>query len=381
MTLETSKISDYIKNNAEIFIKQVLFKFSSAENMRVRPGIKHKETFGRIATDAVFKAASCGWNPAGVTQLDDIELGVTKFEIKENVCQQTLDDTYYNLLGQAGSLADDAEFNLEKEYVDAKIAKVQDGIERLVWRGKESLGINNPLGQFDGLVERIMSNIPDARTGNVTAVADVADQPYVEVTIDAVVALENGQDITIAGTTDYNGTFEIHNACTLAATSTFYIRAAFTSDQTGTWTEVQDSLIAKTASGIDDFYTMADSLDDEFMELPDLKYYLEPKDFRALTKEIINIGGSGNYNIDLTKPTKKFMFPGEEVEVVRTMGLSGEGKRIMTYKDNLWFGTDLISDYETVKFFYDEGEDTHKFMMKMKGGTQVAHAHMVAVAQ
>jgi hypothetical protein len=108
---------------------------------------------------------------------------------------------------------------------------------------------------------------------------------------------------------------------------------------------------------------------------------LEPKDFRALTKEIINIGGSGNYNIDLTKPTKKFMFPGEEVEVVRTMGLSGEGKRIMTYKDNLWFGTDLISDYETVKFFYDEGEDTHKFMMKMKGGTQIAHAHMVAVAQ
>lgn len=366
MTLETSKISDYVKRNAEIFIKQVLFKFSSAENIRIRPGIKHKETFGRIATDAVFKAASCGWNPQGVTQLDDIELGVTKFEIKDEICQQDLDDTYYNLLGKAGSLADDAEFNLEKEYVDEKIAKVAEGIERLVWRGDSSLGINEPLGQFDGFVKRIMSNIPDARTGNVTAVADVSDQPYVELTIDAAVGLENGQSVTIAGTTDYNGTFEVHSACVLASTTTFMIRAAFTSDQTGTWTENQDSLIAKTASLIDDFYSLIDSMDDRFMELDDKKYYLEPKDFRSLTKEIINIGGSGNFHIDLTKPVSKFMFPGEDVEVVKTAGLSGEGKRIMTYKDNLWFGTDLISDYETVRFFYDEGDDVHKFMMKMK---------------
>jgi len=381
MTLETSKISDYVKRNAEIFIKQVLFKFSSAENIRIRPGIKHKETFGRIATDAVFKAASCGWNPQGVTQLDDIELGVTKFEIKDEICQQDLDDTYYNLLGKAGSLADDAEFNLEKEYVDEKIAKVAEGIERLVWRGDSALGINEPLGQFDGFVKRIMSNIPDARTGNVTAVADVADQPYVELTIDAAVGLENGQSVTIAGTTDYNGTFEVHSVCVLASTTTFMIRAAFTSDQTGTWTENQDSLIAKTASVIDDFYSLIDSMDDRFMELDDKKYYLEPKDFRSLTKEIINIGGSGNFHIDLTKPVSKFMFPGEDVEVVKTAGLSGEGKRILTYKDNLWFGTDLISDYETVRFFYDEGDDVHKFMMKMKGGTQLAHRHFVAVAQ
>lgn len=381
MTLETTKISDYVKRNAEIFIKQVLFKFESAENMRVRPGIKHRETFGRIATDAVFKAASCGWNPSGVTQLDDIELAVEKFEIKDEICQQDLDDSYYNLLGQAGSLNDASEFNLEKEYVEAKIAKVQDGIERLVWRGDKSLGANNKLGQFDGLLKKLDAGVPDARTGNVTAVADVADQVYVEVTIDAVVALENGQEVTIAGTTDYNGTFEVHNVETGSTETTFYIVAAFTSSQTGTWTEVQDSKIAKTASVIDDFYSQYDSLPDEFAELDDKKYYLEPKDYRSLTKEIINLGGTGNFNFDLTNPVKKFMFPGEDVEVVRTAGMSGSGKRLLTYKDNLWFGTDLVNDYETVKFFYDEGDDVHKFMMKMKGGTQVAHKHFASIAE
>jgi len=382
MSLDTAKIEDFVKNNAEIFIKQVLFQFRSAPNMRVRPGVKHKETFGRIATDAVFQAASCGWNPAGVTQLDDIQLAVEKFEIKENICDQDLTDTYYNLLGVAGSLEDAAEFNLEEEYVSAKIAKVQDAIERLVWRGDTALGVNNKNGQFDGLLKTIDAVIPDARSGNVTAVADVTGQPYVEVTIDAAVDLENGQFVTLDTTpNDYDGTFEIHNVCKLASTTTFYIIATFTATATGTWTEDQDSKIAKTASVIDDFYSMMDALPDEFSELEDKTFYLEPKDYRSLTKEIIDLGGTGNFNVDLTSPGESFMFPGEDVKVVRTPGMSGSGKRLLTYKDNLWFGTDLVNDYEKSKFFYDEGEDTHKFMMKMKGGTQIAHAHFIAIAE
>ena len=124
-----------------------------------------------------------------------------------------------------------------------------------------------------------------------------------------------------------------------------------------------------------------DALPDEFQELPDKTFYLEPKDYRALTKEIIDVNGTGNFNIDLTTPGESFMFPGEDVKVVRVQGMSGSGKRVLTYKDNLWFGCDMVNDYEKSKFFYDEGEDTHKFMMKMKGGTQIAHSHMIAVAE
>jgi len=167
MSLDTVKIADFVKNNAEITIKQVLFQFSSAKHIRIRPGIKHKETFGRIATDVILKAASCGWNPEGVTQLDDIELAVTPFEMKENVCDQTLTDTYYNMLGAAGSLEDAAEFNLEKDFVDAKTEKVQDALERLVWRGDDTLPSTDPLSLFTGLIKRLSTNIPDARNGNV----------------------------------------------------------------------------------------------------------------------------------------------------------------------------------------------------------------------
>jgi len=173
---------------------------------------------------------------------------------------------------------------------------------------------------------------------------------------------------------------EIHNVCTLASTTTFYIRATFTATATGTWVEDNDQNITKTASPLDDLYSLLDAMPDEFHALPNKKYFLNPTDYRLIRKNIIDLGGSGNFNVDLTTPSDSFMFPGEDIEVVRVMGMSGATERILTYQDNLWFGTDLINDYEKSKFFYDEGEDTHKFMMKMKGGTQNAHTHMVGIA-
>ncbi len=381
MSLDTTAIADFVKNNAEITIKKVLFQFNSAQHIRIRPGIKHKETFGRIATDAIWQAATCGWNPLGKTKLDDIELEVTKIEIKSELCQQDLDDTYYNLLGEAGSLADAENFNLESEFVEAKTGQAQHSLERNIWRGDEALGLSDPLGLFRGFILRLGDNIPDARTGAVTAVADVVGQPYVEVTIDTAEILEDGVTVTLdlidAG---YDGTFEIHNVQTGATTTTFCIINAFTGTSTGTWTEDNDQLITATASVIDDFYSLMDAMPQEFHDLPDKKFYLSPVDYRLLRKNIIDLGGTGNFHVDLTQPADNFMFPGEDVMVVRVSGMTGATERILTYKDNLWFGTDLINDYETNKFFYDEGEDVHKFIMKAKGGTQVVHTHMVGIA-
>lgn len=382
MSLDTQKITDFVKNNTEIFIKQVLFQFKSAQHMRVRPGIKYKESFGRMATDALFQAAGCGWNSQGVTQLDKIELEVNRFELKDQVCEDDLTDTYYNLLGKAGSLEDASEFVLEEEFVSEKVAKVQDGIERLVWRGDTTLGVNNKNGQFDGLVKRMKASVPNGRTGNVSAVANVSDQPYVKVTLDALVDLEEGQKVTLDLTPDdYDGTFEIHNVNEAGGVTTFFILATFTATATGTWTEVQDSRIAKTSSVLDDYYSLKDAMPDEFEELEDRKFYLEPKDFNSMVKELNRPGTDGHSHIFIAKPGEAFVIPGDDITIVKVKGLSGAGVRILTFNDNLWFGTDLVNDYEKSNFFYDEGQDVHKFLMKMKGGTQIAQKHFVAFAE
>ncbi len=380
MSLDTSKIIGFVKNNAEVSIKKVLFKFGSAKHIRIRPGIKTSETFGRIATDVIFQAAGCGWVSQGVAKLDDIELAVKKFELKESICDDDFEDTYYALLGKAGQLADGEEFNLEKDFVESKVNGAVDALERLVWRGDVTL-TNPKFNRFDGLIKKLKLNIPDARTGSIDSVADVVGEVYVKIEIDTVVALEDGVEVTISGTTNYNGTFEIHNVCPLASTTTFFIIAPFVATETGTWLEVRDQRIARTGSVLADVKTMMALMPDEFWDLPNKKFYMNPANYRSLREEILDLGGTGNFHVDLTKPGDSFMWPGEDVEIVRISGMSGVNDMIFTYQDNLWFGTDLINDYEKADFFFDKGEDTHKFLMKMKGGTQCAHTHFVVIAE
>ena len=377
--LDTTKIKGYVKNNAEVSIKKVLFQFGSAKHIRIRPGIKTNETFGRISTDVIFQAPGCGWNSQGVTKLDNVSLSVEKFSLKNEVCDNNFEDTYYALLGKAGQIADGEEFNLEKDFVESKVEGSVDALERLVWRG-DVLSSDPKFNRFDGLIKKLKASIPDARTGTVDSVADVTDQPYVEITIDTVENLEDGIEVTISGTTNYNGTFNIHNFQAGTATSTFYIIAPFVATETGTWLEANDQLIARTASVKDDIESLMDSAPDEFWELTGKKIFLSPALYRSVRKELIDLGGTGNFHVDLTKPSDTFMWPGEDIEVVRTKGMSGVNDIILSYQDNLWFGTDLVNDYETAKFFYDEGQDVHKLLMKMKGGTGCPHTNMVAIA-
>lgn len=72
-------------------------------------------------------------------------------------------------------------------------------------------------------------------TGTITAVADYSATVAGTVLVtDAAHGLATGNTITIAGTTNYNGTFSI----TYVSVDTFYITETFVASETGTWTRV-----------------------------------------------------------------------------------------------------------------------------------------------
>ncbi|NOY50316.1 MAG: T9SS type A sorting domain-containing protein [Chlorobi bacterium] len=65
------------------------------------------------------------------------------------------------------------------------------------------------------------------------------------VTTDAAHGLSNGDNITITGTTDYNGTFAITNA----SGSTFDIASAYVSSQTGAWANHANTIVTSAGHG------------------------------------------------------------------------------------------------------------------------------------
>lgn len=71
------------------------------------------------------------------------------------------------------------------------------------------------------------------------------------------------------------------------------------------------------------------------------------------------------------------MVPGTNVRVVAVRGLNGTNRMILTNGSNLYFGTDLLSDAEEFKIFYDMNDDEVRFRAKWKQGVQAAFPEFI----
>jgi len=71
------------------------------------------------------------------------------------------------------------------------------------------------------------------------------------------------------------------------------------------------------------------------------------------------------------------MIPGTNVRVVAVRGLNGTNRMFLTNGSNLYFGTDLLSDAEEFKIFYDMNDDEVRFRAKWKQGVQAAFPEFI----
>jgi hypothetical protein len=71
------------------------------------------------------------------------------------------------------------------------------------------------------------------------------------------------------------------------------------------------------------------------------------------------------------------MVPGTNVRVVAVRGLNGTDRMFLTNGSNLYFGTDLLSDAEEFKIFYDMNDDEVRFRAKWKQGVQAAFPEFI----
>ena len=82
--------------------------------------------------------------------------------------------------------------------------------------------------------------------------------------------------------------------------------------------------------------------------------------------------GAENQGLDFSQ-----MVPGTNVRIVATRGLNNTNNLVTAPASNLYFGTDLLNDYENFQIIYDEIEDDVKFRSKWKQGVEVAFPEFV----
>lgn len=374
MSYNTDALTDFVSENKENIVVKAVLGSRTTEWVTVLPGIKTSEALTDLIPSAVLQSGACGWNPLGITKLGQRLLTVVDLMDQEATCTKELEKKFLQLEIAQGANAGSADNPIEKEYVDGKVKANQRACDALFWRGDTTSG-NTRLNKLNGILKILDTDIPDGVAKALTAEVASAVQGAGYTTVTSVAhGFADMAKVTIAGTVNYNGNFEISNV----TADTFDIPVVFViTEAVGTATDV-DQKLARTASVKDDIDSAIVALPDEVWELDGMVAAMSVANYNSLVKELRD---DNNFHFTGEQGAFNFQFPGYNLQVVAQQGLSGSNSIIVYNKANLYWGTDLANDHESAFFKYDEFENEWRWRMNYRLGAQVAFPEEVVLVQ
>ena len=134
------------------------------------------------------------------------------------------------------------------------------------------------------------------------------------------------------------------------------------------------------AAIIDSMDDMVELIPEDVVDADDLKLFVGYEVFRTYAKALrdANLYHYPSTN-DGTQDFRMFI-PGTNVEMIAVKGLNGTGRAILAEASNLYYGTDLMSDYEDFKLWYSEDNQEVRFHSRFKVGTNVAFPERIVKA-
>jgi hypothetical protein len=127
-----------------------------------------------------------------------------------------------------------------------------------------------------------------------------------------------------------------------------------------------------------------DAIKAVIMQIPeriidDATVFVSPAIYRSFVMSMVE-KGYYHYPADGNVEDKDITFPGTDIKVHKTIGLTGDKRHIYasSYK-NMVYGCDLMGDEEKVKLFYDEADELTKVNIRWNAGVMTYFPDMVVL--
>ena len=122
---------------------------------------------------------------------------------------------------------------------------------------------------------------------------------------------------------------------------------------------------------------MVNSIPENIIDADDLFLFMSYANYRTYSKalrdaNLFHYTGAEDQGQEFSQ-----MVPGTNVRVVALKGFSNTARMILTRKANLYFGTDLLNDFEQFDIFFSKDNDEVRFLSKWKQGVQVAFPEFI----
>lgn len=138
------------------------------------------------------------------------------------------------------------------------------------------------------------------------------------------------------------------------------------------------------STAISEFWLNVGSLTPELQTEDDLIMYTSYANYQALVAALINTGASviGQFaqvsNASGVNAPSSFVFPGTNITVFAAPGINDPARVILAPKKYIFFGTGLLDEMDTFKFYYNEADDIMNFNAKFRLGTAVYASQVVS---
>ena len=139
-----------------------------------------------------------------------------------------------------------------------------------------------------------------------------------------------------------------------------------------------------SSTAISEFWLNVSSLTPALQTEDDLVMYTSYANYQALVAALINTGASviGQFaqvsNAAGVNAPSSFVFPGTNITVFAAPGINDAARVILAPKKYIFFGTGLLDEMDTFKFYYNEADDIMNFNAKFRLGTAVYVSQVVS---
>jgi hypothetical protein len=139
-----------------------------------------------------------------------------------------------------------------------------------------------------------------------------------------------------------------------------------------------------TSTAIAEFWLNVGSLTPDLQTEDDLIMYTSYANYQALVAALINTGASviGQFaqvsNASGVNAPSSFVFPGTNITVFAAPGINDPARVILAPKKYIFFGTGLLDEMDTFKFYYNEADDIMNFSSKFRLGTAAYASQVVS---
>ena len=200
MAINVSALPEYIQENRdELFVKAIA-STKTLDYIESMLGVKGKAALNYLNSTVVLAdGESCGWNPQGDDTFTQKTVETKLVAVNKEFCAKQMRSKWmsYDLSLAAGR----ENLPFEQKIADSNVAAIKKAVEKLIWQGDVTLGI-------DGLLKQIKAEESAIKVNGGTTILDKVGKVIAAIPAGA---LEKGVNVFMSYT-DFRSYVEAKNA-------------------------------------------------------------------------------------------------------------------------------------------------------------------------